>query len=47
MTSPRNLMKNLDVYESRVSLEKPKTLTSAENEYSFKRLNEKSPDNKN
>lgn len=47
MTSPRNLMKNLDVYESRVMLEKPSVFTSAENEYSFKRLNEKSPDNKN
>lgn len=47
MVSPRNIMKNLDVYESRISLKKPSVFTSPENEYSFKRLNEKSPDNKN
>ena len=39
-------MKNLDVYESKVSLEKPSVFKTPKNEYSFRRLNEKSPDNK-
>ena len=40
-------MKNLDIYESKPILEKPSILISPENEYSLKKLNEKSPENKN
>lgn len=40
-------MRNLDVYESKPILEKFSILISPENEYSFKKLNDKSPENKN
>jgi len=40
-------MKNFDVYESKPNLEKLSILISPENEYSLKKLNEKSSENKN